>query len=126
MSVNIFGFPCPFDAFIHCPTKNPKSVSLPPLYRATWLAFSMSIVSTIASRAPVSFDCFSPSFSTHSVASPHSNTSFSMTSFEFVEESSSAFTICMTFPTSLAHHLTWDRSIFSVCHSNIAKSIVVI
>ena len=106
ISVNIFGFPCPFEAFIHCPTKKPKSVTFPALYSDICEAFSMIIWSTIDSSEGISLDCLSQSFSTHSLACPHSKTSFSMTSFEFVDESSSLFTICMTFPTSRDHHFT--------------------
>ncbi len=113
ISVNIFGFPCPFDAFMHCPTKNPKRFTFPDLYSATWEAFSTRTASTMASSAQVSLVCLSQSFVTHSSALPHSKTSFSMTAFEFVEESSSAFTICMTRANSSTGDFRYERYIFS-------------
>lgn len=126
MSVNILGFPCPADFFIHCPTKNPKRVSLPLLYSATCPALSAMIASTMASRAPVSLVCLSPRVSTHVRAMPHSNTSFSITVLELVDESSSAFTILMTSAISAVSAFMSRSPILSVCHSNIAKSTVVI
>ena len=126
MSVKILGFPCPADFFIHCPTKNPKSTSFPLLYSATCPAFSTITASTIASRAPVSLVCLTPSLSTQSRAVPHSNTSFSMTVLELVDESSSALTILMTSAISCVPAFMSRSPILSVCHSNIAKSTVVI
>lgn|GEM_PF-6849283 len=113
MSVKIFGFHCPTDFFIHCQTKNPKSASFHDLYSATCFSDSLMTASTIASRAQVSLVCLSPSFSTHSLAFPPSNTSFSITSLLFVDESSSAFTIFITSATSTTPLFTCPRSIFS-------------
>lgn len=126
ISVNIFGFPCPLDFFIHCPTKKPNRLIFPDWYSASWFGDSASTASTIASSTPRSFFCLRERVSIHSSALPHSKTSFSITILEFVDESSSALTSSITRAISRVSPLISQSQIFALCASNIANRIVVI
>ena len=126
ISVKSFGFHCHFEAFIDWPTKNQKSDSFPQIYSPTCSGCAASTSSAIFSSAPVSLLCFSPSFSTHSRADHHSKTSFSIISFELVDESSSLLTILITFAISSGGDTMSLRLILRGFDSNIAKSTVVI
>lgn len=126
ISVKILGLPCPADFFIHCPTKNPKRLTLPLWYSMSCVCDCAMTVSAIASRAAVSLVWRSESESTQASALPHSNTSFSITILELVDESSSTFTSSMTRAISFVSAFISDRLSRVVCASNMANSIVVI
>src|ERR1044072_1725909 len=79
-SLTTFGLALPFEAFITCPTKKPKSASLPLRYASSCCGFASSTSATIFSISPASEPCASPNssmtaFAPFSVLNISSNTS---------------------------------------------------